>query len=224
MGTETATTEHGDVDPRLVRALERQMASRRAALDGGARHVGWKLGTGDAERIGSGPVIGHLTSDSLLPSGSLYLAAGEVALRADVELALELGDDGEIVGCGAALEIVDVDERGGPEEIVAGNVFHRAVAFGPTHPATGDGVDAATAEGQLIVNGRERGRDRAPTDHRAIVRRTAELLAAVGEELRPGDRILTGAIVQVAVRPGNRVVADLGALGRAELRIAPAAS
>lgn len=97
----------------------------------------------EPSRSGQGPVIGYLTSASLLDSGGVYLAGGEVALRADAELALELGVDEEIVGYGAPLEIVDVDERGGAEEIVAANVFHRAVAIGPSNstPPDTDGLD-----------------------------------------------------------------------------------
>jgi hypothetical protein len=42
----------------------------------------------------------------------------------------------------------------------------------------------------------------------------ARLLAGVGERLRRGDWIITGSVVQVAVRPGEEVIADFGELGR----------
>jgi 2-keto-4-pentenoate hydratase len=41
----------------------------------------------------------------------------------------------------------------------------------------------------------------------------------MGERLRPGDRIITGSIVQAPPAPGDRVAADLGPLGRVELAI-----
>ena len=47
----------------------------------------------------------------------------------------------------------------------------------------------------------------------------ARLLGAMGERLEAGDRIITGSVVQVPVRPGDRVTADLGSLGRVELTV-----
>jgi 2-keto-4-pentenoate hydratase len=37
--------------------------------------------------------------------------------------------------------------------------------------------------------------------------------------LEAGDRLIMGSIVQVAVAPGDEVVAELGALGRVRLEI-----
>jgi 2-keto-4-pentenoate hydratase len=51
------------------------------------------------------------------------------------------------------------------------------------------------------------------------VRTTAWLLGAIGERLRAGDWIITGAIVQVAVASGDAVVADFGRLGQARVAI-----
>jgi hypothetical protein len=78
---------------------------------------------GKRERVGSGPVIGSLASATCLESGSRYPSAGDRCLHADVEVALELGAEGEIVGYGAALELVDLDGPDDPESIVASNVF-----------------------------------------------------------------------------------------------------
>jgi 2-keto-4-pentenoate hydratase len=47
----------------------------------------------------------------------------------------------------------------------------------------------------------------------------ARLLEALGERLEPGDRIITGSIVQVPVGAGQDVVADLGGLGGARLKV-----
>jgi 2-keto-4-pentenoate hydratase len=46
------------------------------------------------------------------------------------------------------------------------------------------------------------------------------VLAAVGERLRAGDRIITGLVVQVPIRPGDEVAAELDGLGAAHLTIA----
>jgi 2-keto-4-pentenoate hydratase len=219
------------IDPRLASALAVQLERWRTTLASGAERVGWKLGVGERERIGSGPVIGHLTSATQLEPGAVYLAGSGrvVALHADAEVALELGLDVEpdadpddvlaaIAGCGAALELVDL---GGPpddpQRIVAANVFHRAYAFGSLDqrwPAEG-------IEGRLIVNGEIRASAAATDDLAERVRVVAVLLAAMGERLQAGDRIIMGSIVQVPVDPGDSVTADVGALGRVYLTIAP---
>src|SRR5829696_7976667 len=139
---------NSEVDPRLASALAAQLRTWRATLAGGAQRVGWKLGVGDRERIGAGPVIGHLTTATLLAAGEAFRATGITALHADAEVALELARDVEadrdparaaIGGYGAALELVDLGPvAGGPEGIVATNVFHRAVAFAPVTVAQVD--------------------------------------------------------------------------------------
>jgi 2-keto-4-pentenoate hydratase len=42
----------------------------------------------------------------------------------------------------------------------------------------------------------------------------------MGERLEAGDRLITGSIVQLPVQPGDKVIADLGRLGRAGLTVA----
>ena len=49
----------------------------------------------------------------------------------------------------------------------------------------------------------------------------ARLLAAVGERLEPGDRILAGSSCHVPVAPGEEVVAEIDALGAVAVTIAP---
>jgi hypothetical protein len=64
--------------PSVLAALEEQLRSWRAALAGGARRVGWKLAYDIAEIedvIGREPVVGHLTTATLLPSGGAFAAA-----------------------------------------------------------------------------------------------------------------------------------------------------
>jgi 2-keto-4-pentenoate hydratase len=46
----------------------------------------------------------------------------------------------------------------------------------------------------------------------ATVAIAEHLLAAVGEQLEPGDRIITGSILHVPVTSGDDVVVDLGEL------------
>jgi 2-keto-4-pentenoate hydratase len=213
-----------DVDARLVAALTAQLRQWRVTLAKGAERVGWKLGVGDAERIGAGPAIGHLTSATQLQPGSTYSAAGAVDLCADAEVALRLGTDVDpeadretagaaIQGFGAALELVDLGSPppGDAERIVATNIWHRAFALGPL-----DGPPPPKgAEGRLTVNGEARDSGPLPQDFTDLVQVAATLLGAVGERLQAGDRLITGSVVQVPVEPGDEVVADLGSLGRA---------
>jgi 2-keto-4-pentenoate hydratase len=185
------------------------------------------VGAGERERIGPGPVIGHLTSATLLERGAVYRAWDVMDLRADAEVALRVGGDvdpeggresarASIAGFGAALEIVDLGApTDDPETVVATNVFHRAFALGTldsSPPAEG-------AEGRLIVNGEVRASAAASQDFADLVRTVAALLESVGERLEAGDRLITGSVVQLPIEPGDEVIADLGPLGRAELAI-----
>ena len=77
----------------LESALTVQLDAWRAALAGGAERVGWKLGMGERERIGAGPVIGHLTSATRLPSGAALDVSELAAPYADAEVALVIGED-----------------------------------------------------------------------------------------------------------------------------------
>jgi 2-keto-4-pentenoate hydratase len=211
------------IDPRLVAALTRQLEGRRRALAGGARRVGWKLGMGDAERIGTGPVVGHLTSATQLEPGGTFPAGDAAALHADVELAVEIaadvgpGDDvrAAIGGYAAALELVDLDAADrDAEAIVAANIFHRAFAVGATVPPMPlDGV-----LGRLVVDGDQRGAAPAK-DVADRLAAAARIVASVSDALRAGDRVITGSIVQAPVGAGRRVVADLGPVGSVALRI-----
>jgi hypothetical protein len=201
----------GDVDPRLVAALERQLR-RRAG-----ERVGWKLGIGDRERIGGEIAVGHLTSATRLEPGGTYASVDGELLHADAEVAVEIGADGRIAGYGAALELVDL--RSPPdtaEDVVAANVFHRAVAFAPTRPA----LPPEGVEGRLVVNAEIVAAGPSASDLADKVRAAGRILVSVGERLEVGDLIITGSIVQVPVVPGDDVGADLGPLGRVRLRIA----
>jgi 2-keto-4-pentenoate hydratase len=138
-------------------------------------------------------------------------------LVADAEVAVLIGAAGEIVGYGAALEICDLAGDDPPEAIVAANVFHRAFALSSAVERLPEGGVEAT----LTVRGRQAAAGRSAADFTGRVRAAAGLLAEIGEDLAPGDWIVTGSVVQVPVEPGDDVTADLGPLGRVGLRIAP---
>jgi hypothetical protein len=198
-----------EVDPRLAAAVREQLARRPS----GAARIGWKYGSGDEEQIGGDHVIGHLTSATLLADGDTYLGGGE-KLQADVEIAVEVGDDLAPARYGVALEICDVAHRGTVEELAVDNDYHRAVAFGPLADELPEGT-----EGALLVNGERRAAGRASDDVPARVAAVDRVLRAAGEGLRPGDRVITGLIANTPLQPGDDVVAELGQLGRVGLRI-----
>jgi 2-keto-4-pentenoate hydratase len=221
-----------DVDPRVRAGLERQLVAWRTLVEGGARRVGWKVGLNPPpvmESLGlAHPVIGFLTGATVVESGASHPLAGAAKPLVEPEVAIELrrdvGPDAEvdealaaIEALGPAIEIVDIPSP--PEDVetvVAGNVFHRGVVFGPRRQ------DAAVSglEAVLSVDGDERERGEVSTDLADTIRLVADLLGAAGERLRAGDRIIAGSLTApVGVAAGDRVELDLGQLGRAELSL-----
>jgi 2-keto-4-pentenoate hydratase len=222
-----------DIDSRVAAGMRRQLRARRARLRGGAGPIGWKIGL-NVESVQRNlgldrPVVGHLTTDALVEPGAPHSLAGTTNAGVEPEIAIEIGRDvaGDVVpeaardaiaGLAPALEVVDVDRPlDDVEAIVADNVFHRAVALGESAGSSLDGVEAV-----VLVNGAEAHRlDAAPAagDLAEVVTVIAGTLAACGERLAPGDRIIAGALTPaVPVAPGDSVGLDLGRLGRVEMR------
>jgi hypothetical protein len=199
-----------DVDPRLVTAMREQLSCRPDR----ANRVGWKYGSGEEEHICGDHVVGHITSATLLADGDTYRGGGE-KLQADVEVAVEVGDDLRPARYGVALEICDLALDGSIEEVVIDNDYHRAVAFGRFADELPPGVD-----GTLVVNGERRLAGRASQDLAERLAAVDRVLRAAGEELRPGDRVITGFVVNPPVRSGDEVVAEMGELGSVRLAIA----
>ena len=212
---------------RVTAAQRAQLAARRAKLDSGARHLGWKVALGIPgadEVVGEAPLFGYLTSASALPPGAAFPGHGMRRLQIDCELAVELGRDPNtssaeavaeaIGGVASALEICDIGRPPGDfDEIVAENVFHRAIIFGPFASA-----DDRSLPGRVWVNGQLVAQ--APgTDPLPRLAGLARLLLAVGEGLRAGDRIICGAICSVHPDPGDEVELEVGDLGRLKVAI-----
>jgi 2-keto-4-pentenoate hydratase len=198
------------------------LTRRRELLAQGAEPIGWKIGFNvreTQERLGiDAPLAGFLTTDSLLDDGATWSIddGGEVIVESEV--ALEVGSDGRsIAALFPALELADTPDLDlEVEQILAGNIFHRAVAFGPRAETEEPGA------ARILVNGEEQHTvpaDRTGTRLQAMVEAVAARLAAAGEELRAGDRIITGIIApphQAAA--GDTVRLELEALGGVELR------
>jgi 2-keto-4-pentenoate hydratase len=206
-----------DIDPRLRTALDTQWRERATQLERGARRVGWKLGMGERERIAGHIAVGYLTTATRLDAGGCYLPDDGADLHVDAEVAVELGADldesadadaaeAATRACWPALEVVDLaPQPDEPDSVVAGNIFHRAVAFG-----TSEIPLLAAGRVTAWVNGELRACAPWPADIAERIAAAAATLAAAGERLRAGERVITGSTVQVPVRPGDRIEVAFG--------------
>jgi 2-keto-4-pentenoate hydratase len=142
----------------------------------------------------------------------MFSAAGASSLRVDAEVAIEVGPR----RMGPALELVDVVRPPHDfETIVARNIWHRGVAFGPL---SGD-APPETFEARVLVDGRVRASTESSVDVEETIAVAESLLAIVDEQLEPGDRIIAGSLLHVPVGAGDEVVVDLGELGRVGVTI-----
>jgi 2-keto-4-pentenoate hydratase len=197
--------------------MEAQLALRARRLAAGDAPLGWKVGFGTPEafeKLGTGaPLVGFLLGSALAPSGAAYPLDGFSRPALEPEVAVRVGEGGTAVELGPAFEIADVDPGADLEAILAGDIFQRGVVLGPmVERAALDG-----AAGRVVVNGEE---TRVP-DPEALPGAIPDLLAHVaallpefGEELRPGDIVITGSIVPpLAVGAGDRVEYELDGIG-----------
>jgi 2-keto-4-pentenoate hydratase len=196
---------------------EAMLTRRREILAQGAEPLGWKVGFNVPEiqqKLGiDAPLAGFLSTDSLVED-----TWDEYPVIVESEVAVELGDDGRsIVALLPALELADPPDLDLEiEQILAGNIFHRAVAFGPRVETTEPGA------ARILVNGDEThsiDAERTGANLEAMVEAVAARLEAAGEELRPGDRIITGVLAPPhEAQEGDTVRLELEALGSVELR------
>jgi 2-keto-4-pentenoate hydratase len=206
-------------------AYQRQLTHWRAGLDSGAHRIGWKVGLNPPkvqEALSlSGPVVGHLTSATLLGADGAHSLAGAQAPKAEPEIAIEIGPDKTIAGLGPAIELVDIPALpsgpGDVPEVVATNIFHRAVAIGSSKPVQSpDGAAwTFTVDGQVVSEG-----DASDYPLADMIHAVADTLDEAGESLDAGDRIIAGALAPPPdVQPGQRLKLDLGSLGSIEVQL-----
>jgi 2-keto-4-pentenoate hydratase len=201
----------------VERGTEALLLRRREILAQGAEPIGWKIGfnlPAPQEKLGiDAPLAGFLTSNSLIEGDW-----DDYPAIVESEVAVELGADGRsIAALQAALEIVDMPDLDLPvEQILAGNIFHRGVVFGP-RVETGE-----PGAGRILVNGEvqhEVPADKTGERLEAMVEAVAARLAGTGEELQAGDRIITGIIAPThEASSGDLVRVEFDALGGVELR------
>jgi len=205
-----------------VSAGMRALLARRAAeLDAGAEAVGWKIGfnaKGIQEHFGlDGPVVGYLTDSTLRPAGDAISLQGWQRPALEVEVAIRVGANGDVAALAPALELVDLRVPADTLELIlANNIFHQGVVFGPE--STGADVRDLVV---TVTGGSERleavGHLTEPPAETVAVVRT--FLAAHGATLEPGDRIIAGSLIApLPIEPGDEVEVGFGILGRLTAR------
>jgi 2-keto-4-pentenoate hydratase len=208
----------------IERGTAALLTRRRLILAKAAQPVGWKVGFNAPEfqeKLGiDGPLAGFLTTNGLLEDGAEWSLGSDGEVVVESEVAVELGEDARsIVALLPALELADPpDLDQDVETILAGNIFHRAVAFGPRVETGSPGA------ARILVNGEEQhavDAERAGANLDEMVEAVARRLEAADEQLRPGERIITGILAPPhAPRPGDTVRLELEAVGGVELRFA----
>jgi 2-keto-4-pentenoate hydratase len=201
----------------VERGTEAMLTRRREILAQGAEPIGWKVGFNVPEirqKVGlDAPLAGFLTTDSLVED-----SWDEYPVVVESEVAVELGPDGRSVAALLpALELVDPPDLDLElEQMLAGNLFHRAVAFGPRVETDASGA------GRILVNGEEQhslSAEQTAANLERMIGAVAARLEAAGEQLRPGERIITGVLAPPhEAQEGDTVRLELEALGGVELR------
>ncbi|MFL4984911.1 MAG: fumarylacetoacetate hydrolase family protein [Xanthobacteraceae bacterium] len=227
-------------DPRIVQGMRRQSALRAERLHAGAKLIGWKVGFGapaamEKLRI-SGPLVGFLVDQALLPSPAHISLAGWHKPVAEPEIAVHIGRDvsGEadrdsaraaISALAPAIEVADVD---GPnddvEAVLAGNIFQRHVVLAALD-TTRAGARLDGLIGRVTRSGRALD---VPDDLQAntgdlidIVRHVAAVAAQFGDGLRAGHFIIAGSVVApLFVEAGETVTFELHPIGAVSVAFA----
>lgn len=219
-------------DLEMAYAIEN--ATRDLALAAGDRTIGYKIGlTSQSARDAFGarePAVGHLLAGRLLQDGQPLVTAGLFEPKAEMEVAFILGEALPGPGVTAqdvhrataavapAFEIVDSRWRGGARTLpmlVADNTNAARAVLGPRvepPPADLSKITATLLTGSQTVPGSAAAVMGDPA--RAVAWLAGHLLRN-GSRLEAGDIILSGTLcAPTPISAGDRLVADLGELGR----------
>jgi 2-keto-4-pentenoate hydratase len=201
-------------DERIARGMKAQLELRRQRIASGAKPIGWKVGFGAPAAMTklkiAAPLTGFLLDRGVIASGTTVSLAGWTKPVAEPEIAVEMRTDlggggstaaaADAIGAlGPAIELADLEAP--PEDvetILAGNIFHRFVLFGPRDRARAggkiEGLHARVRRNDAILSET----DDVETNTGKIVdivRHVADVLGACGERLAAGDVIIAGSVV-----------------------------
>ena len=225
-------------DSVLVQSMALQLQQWQQKINRGHSRVGWKIGfnvKADQERMGIiHPVVGYLTSESLLKSGNTYSGQAAAKIMVEAEVAILMGKDiamnaslseiaSAIKGYAAAIEIVDVARTEHKiSSILEDNIFHEAVILGELYTDiqklnTDNIVANVMVNGQIVEIGDS---SRYPDDMTDIVSCVMMTLAKQGKTLIAGDWIIAGSITKpFEVKSGDNVKISLSPLGSLDVNI-----
>lgn len=217
-----------------------QAINTRHWTDAGRRIVGRKIGlTAKAVQAQLGvdqPDFGVLFEDMAIADGGILPMAKVLQPKAEAEVALILGRDIDAADATPEMVAAAVDHVAAAIEIVDSRIADWKITFADTVADNGssaffvlgkerkslDGLDLYTCGMALEVNGAiaSLGAGAACLGHPLKAAAwLARTLAGLGEPLRAGDIVLTGALgPMVALTPGDAVVAKIGGLGSASFR------
>jgi 2-keto-4-pentenoate hydratase len=201
--------------PDLTGAMRALLARRDAELAGGATAVGWKVGFNtpaiQAHFGITGAVVGYLTDTTVMDAGRPIDLTGWQGPALEVEVAIRVGDDGGVAGLAPALELVDLDlpfDR--LEPILAANVFHRGVVFGPEVA----GADLSHLAVEVVTDGEAVAGGGLLERPEVTVEVVRTFLNHYGARLQAGERIIAGSLIApLTIAPGDRVDVSYGAFG-----------
>lgn len=228
-----------DTHLRVQRGMSAQLAARKARIDAGEVPLGWKVAFSTPAamaRLGTrAPLVGFLTSASVVPSNGVVSLAGWSKPAAEPEIAVHMGRDlpagaddatafAAVAGLSPAIELADVSfPPDDVETLLSTNIYHRHVVLGASQKRRSGG-DVQGLTGWILRNGVEAAR---VTDPEAvtgkllnIVRSVADELATAGEMLRAGEIIITGSITPpIFLEPGEAsIVFDLDPVDTVSVR------
>jgi 2-keto-4-pentenoate hydratase len=221
-------------------ALQEALVERLVA--DGATPIGWKVGMASAvgrEPQTPGPIYGRLLDGMLVDDGGTVEVGGVRGVHAEGEIAFVMGADLR----GPAIAIADVLDatagvrpaielfatrlapgRSTVADSIADNSGCAHVVLGGAQPVAVDGLDLRLT-GLVLRRGDEiagTGAGAQVLGHpAAAVAWLARALHERGQAIASGDVVISGAVAGAhAVQPGDRFVAEVDRLGRAEVGIA----
>ncbi|MDA0229502.1 MAG: fumarylacetoacetate hydrolase family protein [Proteobacteria bacterium] len=213
----------------------------------GWQAIGWKIAATSAagqKHIGvDGPLAGRLLAGKLHESGAELPAAHLHMAVMEAEFVFRLAEDlparghdyspEDVVAATASLHLgIEVPDSRfedfsvvGAPQLIADNACTEFFVLGAAVPESWRDLDLAGHQVSVAINGKTVAEGTGANvlgDPRRALAWLANDRVTQGAPLRAGEFITTGTcIVPAAIKPGDQVVADFGALGRVNVQFTP---